>query len=152
MKYLTLLIIFLLLAGCSTGIIVHDERRAAELVVDFLTGIKSAEGTRLSYEWTDDKYKEEVTPGEFLRIVSSIREKNQGADIRLNGYGIFGPVEKIIVYASSDARKGKMYFKFTLTGTKSRDYYLLKLDISDSDFGKKETYKEYRKSILVQGV
>jgi hypothetical protein len=127
MKYLTQLLFLLLLAGCSTGIIVHDEDRAAELVVDFLTGIKSVEGTRLSYEWTDDKYKEEVTPGEFLRIV-------------------------FIVYASSDASKGKMYFKFTLAGTKSKDYYLLKLDIADSGFSKKGTYKEYRKSIFVQGV
>ena len=152
MKYTTLLLCLLLSAGCSTGIIVHDEDRAAELVVDFLTGIKSAEGTRLSYEWTDEKYKEKVTPGEFLRIVSSIREKNQGADIRLDGYGRFGPAETIIVYASSDARKDRMYFKFTLTGTKSRDYYLLQLDIADSNFDKQGIYKEYRKSILVQGV
>ena len=152
MKYFTLLLFLLLLAGCSTGIIVHDEDRAAELIVDFLTGIKSVDGIRLSYEWTDDRYKEEVTPDEFLRIASSIRDKNQGADIRLDGYGIFGPVETIIVYASSDASKDKMYFKFTLAGTKSKDYYLLKLDIADSEFSKKGIYKEYRKSILVQGV
>lgn len=152
MQYFKLFLLLLLLAGCSTGIIVHDQDRAAELIVDFLTGLKSVEGSRLSYEWTDDRYKEEVTPGEFLRIVSSIRSKNSGADIRLDGYEVFGPVETIIVYASSEVSKSKMYFKFTLAGTKSKDYYLLKLDIADSEFSKEGIYKEYGKLISVQGV
>jgi hypothetical protein len=148
----TLFLFLLLLAGCSTGIVVHDEVRAAELIVDFLTGFKSVKGTQLSYEWTDDKYKEEVSPSEFSRIVASIRDKNQGADIRLNGYEIFGPVETIVVYASSDVSAGKMYFRFVLAGTRSKDYYLLKLDIANSEFSKKGIYNEYGNSILVQGV
>ena len=152
MRSSVLYLFLLLLAGCSTDIIVHDQDRAAELIVDFLTGFKSVEGTRLSYEWTDDKYKEEVPASEFSRIVSSVRKRNQGADIQINGYEIFGPVETIIVYASSDASKGKMYFRFILVGTKSRDYYLLKLNIANAEFSKKGIYNEYGKSILVQGV
>jgi hypothetical protein len=147
-----LYLFFLLVIGCSTGIVVHDETRAAELIVDFLSGFKSDKGKKLSYEWTDDRFKEEVSLGEFSRIVSSIRSKNQGAEIRLVGYEIFGPVETIIVYASSEVNEAKMYFRFILVGTKSKDYYLLNLDINDSEFSKKGIYKEYEQSILVKGV
>jgi len=152
MRNSTLYLFFLLVIGCSTGIVVHDEIRAAELIVDFLSGFKSDKGKKLSYEWTDDRFKEEVSLGEFSRIVSSIRSKNQGAEIRLVGYEIFGPVETIIVYASSEVTEGKMYFRFNLVGTKSKDYYLLNLDINDSEFSKKGIYKEYEQSILVKGV
>lgn len=152
MRNSTLYLFFLLVIGCSTGIVVHDETRAAELIVDFLSGLKSDKGKKLSYEWTDDRFKEEVSLGEFSRIVSSIRSKNQGAEIRLIGYEIFGPVETIIVYASSEVTEGKMYFRFILVGTKSKDYYLLNLDINDSEFSKKGIYKEYEQSILVKGV
>lgn len=152
MRNSTLFLFFLLVIGCSTGIVVHDETRAAELIVDFLSGFKSDKGKKLSYEWTDDRFKEEVSLGEFSRIVSSIRSKNLGAEIRLVGYEIFGPVETIIVYASSEVTEGKMYFRFILVGTKSKDYYLLNLDINDSEFSKKGIYKEYEQSILVKGV
>jgi hypothetical protein len=152
MRNSTLYLFFLLVIGCSTGIVVHDETRAAELIVDFLSGFKSDKGKKLSYEWTDDRFKEEVSLGEFSRIVSSIRSKNQGAEIRLVGYEIFGPVETIIVYASSEVTEGKMYFRFILVGTKSKDYYLLNLDINDSEFSKKGIYKEYEQSVLVKGV
>jgi len=152
MRNSTQYLLFLLVIGCSTGIVVHDETRAAELIVDFLSGFKSDKGKKLSYEWTDDSFKEEVSLGEFSRIVSSIRSKNQGAEIRLVGYEIFGPVETIIVYASSEVTEGKMYFRFILLGTKSKDYYLLNLDINDSEYSKKGIYKEYEQSILVKGV
>jgi hypothetical protein len=152
MRNSTLYLFLLLILGCSTGIIVHDENRAAELIVDFLSGIKSDKGKQLSYEWTDDRFKEEVSISEFSRIVSSIRNKNQGADIRLVGYEISGSVETIIVYASSEVSEGKMYFRFILVGTKFKDYYLLNLDINDSEFSKEGIYKEYGQSILIQGV
>jgi hypothetical protein len=152
MRNSTLYLFLLLVVGCSTGIIVHDENRAAELIVDFLSGIKSDKGKQLSYEWTDDRFKEEVSFSEFSRIVSSIRNKNQGADIRLVGYEIFGPVETINVYASSETSEGKIFFRFILVGTKSKDYYLLNLDINDSEFSKEGIYKEYGQSIFIQGV
>ena len=152
MRSSTLYLFLLLVMGCSTGIIVHDENRAAELIVDFLTGIKSDKGKRLSYEWTDDKFKEEVSLSEFSRIVASIRNRNQGADIRIVGYEIFGPVETIVVYANSEVSEGKMYFRFILVGTKTKDYYLLNLNISDSAFSKEGIYKEYGQSILIQDV
>ncbi|MBT8084968.1 MAG: hypothetical protein KJN72_07075, partial [Woeseia sp.] len=126
--------------------------RAAELIVDFLSGFKSDKGKKLSYEWTDDGFKQEVSINEFYRIVSFIRNKNQAAEIRLVGYEIFGPVETIIVYANSEVGEGEMYFRFILVGTKSKDYYLLNLDINDTEFSKKGIYKEYKQSILIQGV
>ncbi len=61
-------------------------------------------------------------------------------------------METIIVYASSEVSEGKMYFRFILVGTKSKDYYLLNLDINDSEFSKEGIYKEYGQSILIQGV
>ena len=130
----------------------HDEIRAAELVVDFLSGFKSAEAALKSYEWTDELYKEEVSLAEFSRTVAFVRDKNQGADIRLDGYEVFGPVETMIVYASSEISEGKMHFRLILTGSKSKDYYLLKLDIADTEFGKKGIYRDYAKPILVLGI
>jgi hypothetical protein len=142
----------LLLLGCSTGIVVHDEIRAAELIVDFLSGFKSDTGKQLAYEWTDDKFKEEVSPTEFSLIVASIRNKNQGADIRLVGYEIFGAVDTIIVYATSEVDEQNTYFRFILVGTRAKDYYLLKLDVKDSEYGKKGVYREYERPILIHGV
>jgi hypothetical protein len=152
MKNSALFLFLLLVAGCSTGIVVHDEVRAAELIIDFLSGFKSDKGKQLSYEWTDDKFKEEVSPGEFSSIVASIRNRNQGADIRLVGYEIFGAVETIIVYAISEVSEERIFFRFILVGTKSRDYYLLKLDVNDSEYRKEGVYNEYDRSILVQGL
>ena len=86
MRIFTLGLFLLLLSGCSTGVVVHDQDRAAELVVDCLTAFKSDDGIKLSYAWTDDKYKVAVSADEFARIVSTIRSKNQGADIHLDGF------------------------------------------------------------------
>jgi len=152
LKGFTLLLFVLSMVGCNTGIIVHDQIRAAELIVDFLSGLKSDEGSQLSYEWTDDEFKKEVSQSEFSRIVASIREQNQGADIRVLGYEVFGPVETIFIYANSEVDEGTMYFRFILVGTKSKDYYLLTLDTSDSEFAKKGIYSEYEQSIIIQGV
>jgi len=152
MKSFALHLVLLLIVGCSIGVTVHDEDRAAELIVDFLSAFKSDKDIHLSYEWTDDRFKEEVSFSEFSRIVSSIRIRNQGADIRLIGYEIFGSEEVIFVYASSDVSDGKMYFKFALVGTKYKDYYLLNLSVNDSGFDKKGIYKDYGKSIAIQGV
>lgn len=152
MKNFFLPLILLLLVGCSIGITVHDEDRAAELIVDFLSALKSSEGIHLSYDWTDNKYKEEVSFDEFSQIVASIRSKNQGADIRVTGYETFGAKEAIVVYANSDISAGKMYFRFGLVGTRPKDYYLLNLNINDSEFDKTGIYKDYGQSIVIQGV
>jgi len=152
MRIFTSSLFFLLLVGCNIGITVHDEDRAAELVTDCLTAFKSNEGIRLAYEWTDDRFKEEVPFSEFFKTVSSIRNKNQGADIRLVGYEIIRSRESIIVYATSEIGEEKMHFKFILAGTKHKDYYLLNLSTNDSGFNKNEIYKEYRQSIVVKGV
>ena len=85
-------------------------------------------------------------------MVASIRNQNQGADIRLAGYEIIRSREAIIVYADSKLSEEKMYFKFILSGTKHKDYYLLDLRFNDSGFNKKGVYKEYRQSIVVKGV
>ena len=152
MRNYTLFLFLLLIAGCNTGIIVHDQSRAAELIVDFLSGFKSEEGRQLSYDWTDDGFKEGVSLAEFSRMVYSIRQQNQGADIGLLGYEVFGPVETMIVYASSQVGAGNMYFRFILVGTKTKDYYLLSLDTSVSEFVKKGIYSEYEQAIIIQGV
>ncbi len=89
---------------------------------------------------------------EFSKIVASIRNKNQGADIRLVGYEIIRSKEAIIVYANSKISEEKMHFKFILAGTKHKDYYLLNLSTNDSGFNKNGIYKEYRQSIVVKGV
>ncbi len=152
MKTFALTLFLLLAAGCSTGIIVHDEVRAAELIVDFLTGIKSEEGMKLSYAWTDDRFKQEISEADFSRIVYRLRRINQGAEIQLVGYEVFGPVELINIYASSKQSDGIMYFRFVLTGSKSKDYYLLKFDIDDSQHSPGGIYNEFRQPVSVDGV
>ena len=152
MRRCTLFLFLLLIVGCNSGIIVHDQSRAAELIVDFLSGFKSDEGRQLSYDWTDDEFKEGVSLSEFSRMVFSIRKQNQRADIRVVGYEVFGPVGTIFVYANSEVDEGKTYFRFILVGTKTKDYYLLNLDTSDSEFAKKGVYSEYEQSIIIQGV
>lgn len=147
-----MLALLALLAGCDSGIIVHDAARAAELIVDCLTSFKSQQGIQLAYDWTDDRFKEDVSLDEFSQLVASLRDVNQGAKIQLAGYETFGPREVIVVYARSQVDDDKVYFKFTLVGTRPRDYYLLDLNISDSDFDKIGFYREYRQSIVVEGV
>jgi hypothetical protein len=152
MKRFALQLLLLLLVGCSIGITVHDEDRAAELIVDFLSALKSEEGMHLSYAWTDDQFKEEVSFAEFARIVSSLRQKNQAADIRLGGYETFGTREEIVIYAVSETADGKLFFKFILVGTKIKDYYLLDLNINDIEFDKKGIYRDFAQSIVIKGV
>ncbi len=152
MRHFTLILFLLLLTGCDTGIVVHDQDRAAELVVDFLSGFKSDNGVELSYAWTDDKFKEKVSADEFARIVSSIRSKNQGADIMLDGFEFFGPVEAITLHASSLSSTGKIWFKFMLVGSRAKDYYLLDFKTGDTEFAKERAYREYAEPIIVQGV
>jgi hypothetical protein len=147
-----LTLIVLLAQGCSSGIVVHDQNRAAELIVDFLSSLKSAEGIQLAYAWTDDRYKQEISAGEFARIVARIRNLNRGAEIRLTGYETFGPVELLNIYATSGAGEARLYFRFVLFGSRSSDYYLLNLDVNDSEFGNEGTYRAYQKSITVSGV
>jgi len=152
MKKLALAQLLFLIIGCSSGVIVHDQTRAAELIVDFLTSLKSDSGIKLAYAWTDDRYKEEVSFTEFTHVVSSIRNRILGADIHLVGYEVFGPKEVIVVYANSEASEGKIHFKFSLVGTKTKDYYLINLSTSDSEFRKIGIYREYDPSIIIQGV
>ena len=93
MRICALTLLLMLVQGCNTGVVVHDQTRAAELIVDFLSSLKSVEGIELAYAWTDDRYKQETTAAEFTRIVARIRNLNQGAEIRLTGYETIGPVE-----------------------------------------------------------
>jgi len=149
---LTVILILLLAAGCSTGIVVHNEARAAELIIDFLTALKSTEGIEQAYAWTDDRFKQEISADEFRRIVARLRNQNLGAEIRLNGYEVFGPVELFNVYASSSPEQGKLYFRFVLTGSNATDYYLLKLDVSESGFSREGTYRAYRDALSIDGL
>ena len=152
MKKALTVIIILLLAGCSSGVIVHDHIRAAELVVDFLSSLKSEADKKLAYEWTDDKYKQEVSFAEFNRIVAEIRSKIRGADVNLTGFEVFGSKETLNIYASSDADEGKIFFKFSLVGSKSNDYYLIDLITNDTEFDKNGIHREFGESITIQGI
>jgi hypothetical protein len=152
MKIFALTLLLLLAQGCNTGIVVHDQTRAAELIVDFLSSLKSAEGIQLAYAWTDDRYKQDTSAAKFRRIVARIHNLNQGAEIRLTGYETVGPVEILNIYASSNAGAGKLYFRFVLFGSKSSDYYLLNLDVSDSKFSHEGIYRAFPKSIPVSSV
>jgi len=152
MKVRTLILILILAQGCDTGIVVHDQKRAADLVIDFLSSLKSAEGIELAYAWTDDRYKQEISATEFVRIVARIRNLNQRAKIHLDGYETFGPVELLNIYASSSTDEGQLYFRFVLSGSKSSDYYLLNLDVSDTVFSPEGTYRTFTDAISVDGV
>lgn len=152
MRLLALALLMLSLSGCSTGIIVHDQVRAAELIVDFLSSLKSAPGIALAYDWTGDKYQEAVSFNEFSRMVSSIRQRNRGADIELIGYEVFGAKESMIVYAHSAGDAGETFFKFALFGSKTRDYHLVGLNTSNTVFSKSGIYRKYGRTIIVRGV
>lgn len=146
------LVTVLLFVGCSSGVIVHDQTRAAELIVDFLTSFSSKEGVKLAYDWTDDQYKTDVSFSEFSQMVSAVRNYNLGAPIRLSGYEVFGAKETMVVYANSQTTEGPLFFKFSLVGTKERDYYLLDFETRTSGFEKNGIYREYGNSIVIKGV
>ena len=152
MNKFRLLLAVLFLAGCSIGITVHDESRAAELVVDFLSSIKTASGIKTAYEWADDRFQGAVSFEEFSQSISFLRSKNSGADIRLTGFETFGAKEVIIVYADSQAATGSVHLKLTLAGTKHKDYRLIDYAISDIEFPRGGNYKKYGKSIVVRDV
>ena len=123
-----------------------------ELVIDFLSGFKTEAGRKLAYDWTDDRYKQEMSFSEFKKMVFFIRDKNSRADIMLVGFEIFGPKEIMNIYAHSEADENKTYFRFTLVGTKAKDYNLIEMNVTDSEPEKKGIYREYGFSIVVEGV
>ena len=150
MRRWILILMLTLSAGCDSGVVVHDSDRAAALLVDFLTALKSEEGKRQAYAWSDDRFKEAISAAEFERMVASIRSKNRGAAIHLTGYEVFGPVELLNVYARSTALQDRLYFRFILFGSKSRDYYLLQLDVKESGFEKEGRFAAYPDLISVE--
>ncbi len=151
-KRLRYLLIVLLMLGCDPGVTVHDQIRASELVVDFLSSLQSPEGLRLAYEWTDDGFKEKMTFDEFVDWMSSVRERNARADVRLVAFEVFGPVDRINVYASSVGRLEKLYFRFTLVGNKVLDYYLLELRVDDNEQRGNGIYRKYEQPVTVPKV
>ena len=152
MRTFALAFLLFVTAGCSIGVTVHDEDRASELIVDFLSSLKTDQGIQLAYDWTDDRFKKEVSPDKFAQIVSTIRQKNSGTDIRLVGYETFGAEEAITVYAFSENSQGKLYFKFTLVGTKHKDYNLLNFGLNDVGFETKGVYRDYGNTVIIHGV
>ena len=146
------LIVVLALSGCSAGITTHDEVRAAELIVDFLSSLQTERGLQIAYDWTDDAYKAEVPFAEFTRVISSIRTKNSGAEVRLGGYETFGSKEMIVIYADSATDNGQLHFKFSLAGTKHKDYYLRYLSVNDEDYAKNGIYRDFKESVIVRGL
>ena len=139
-------------AGCSAGITTHDKARAAELIVDFLSSLKTEQGIHTAYEWADDSFKQETSLGEFTQKIFAMRSKNSGADIRLVGYETFGSKETMVVYAISEKDDEKLHFKFSLVGTKHKDYYLLDFSIKDDEFSKDGIYINYDSPIVIQDV
>ena len=153
-KWWVLLPLALMLSACDPDIIVHDETRAAELIVDFLDALKSPEGIELAYAWTDDRYKETTSRAEFGRLVAEVRRRNAGADIALTGFEVFGPVETMAIYARSmGADQVPVYFRFILSGSKTHDYYLLQWHADESAFKTEGIYHDYpAPQVVVAGV
>lgn len=151
-KKIAAVLLVMSLPGCSSGITTHDEARAAELVVDFLSSLQTEEGVQAAYDWTDDAYKAEVPVVEFIRIIAELRAKNSGAGVRLIGYETFGSKEMIVVYAESETSDGRLYLKFSLAGTKHKDYYLRYLDVNQQGYGKNGVYLDFREQVVVEGV
>lgn len=145
-------LLVLLLQGCNTGIVTHDQTRAAELMVDFLSSLKSEDGIKLAYAWTDDRYKEDVSAADFRRKIARMRNLNQGANIELAGYETIGPVETFIVYASSAPEAGNLFYRFVLSGSRTLDYYLLNFEVKEAPFKPKGIYQAYEEGIGVDGV
>ena len=151
-RRLRFLLIALLVLGCDPGVTVHDQVRASQLVVDFLTSLRTPEGLRLAYEWTDDRFKENMSFDEFSGWMRSVRERNAGADVQLVAFEVFGPVDRINVYANSIDRLEKTYFRFDLVGNKVLDYYLLDLRVGDSEQRQDGIYRKYERPVVVPDV
>lgn len=151
-RHLRYLLFALLLLGCDPGITVHDQVRAGELVVDFLSSLDSPEGLRLAYDWTDDRFKQDMTFEEFVRWIAFVRERNAGADVHLVAFEVFGPVDRINVYAHSAGKLDKLYFRFDLVGNKVRDYYLLELRVDEAEQRQDGIYRKYEQPVVVPDV
>ena len=147
-----LVLLGLLLAGCTTGVITHDQTRAGRLIIDFLESLKSEEGIERAYAWTDDHYKEEVSASEFRRKIARLRNLNQGAPIELAGFETLGPVNVFVIYAQSSPPEGNLYFRFVLRGSKSDDYYLLAFTIDDTPFEKQGFYQDYEEEVAIENI
>ena len=76
-RFMIFVLLVLLVQGCDTGVVTHDQTRAAELMGDFLSSLKSEEGIKLAYDWTDDRYKKDVSATDFRRKVARMRNLNQ---------------------------------------------------------------------------
>ena len=144
--------LLILVSGCSTGVIVHDQIRAGQLVIDFLNALKTDEGIELAYEWTDDRYKEQVSRAQFVRMIANLRVRNERADILLQGFETYGPVELITLFAMSKPERGDLYLRFDLYGTKTKDYYLLQFVSADTPFEHEGVYQDYNERIEISGV
>ena len=152
LKACALVALLLLAAGCDSGVVVHDEARARELVIDFLEALKTDEGLELAYDWTDDRYKKEVSREQFVRQMANLRMRNDRSQILLTGFEVYGPVELITLYASSEPAEGNLYLKFDLYGSKTLDYYLLKFTPADAPFEHSGVYRDYTERIEISGV
>ncbi len=151
-KRLRFLLLLVLLPGCDPGVIVHDQVRASELVVDFLSSLQTPEGLRLAYDWTDDRFQQKMAFDEFVSWMAAVRERNARADVRLVAFEVFGPVDRINVYASSIGKLDPLYFRFTLVGDKVQDYYLLELRVDDSEQRQDGIYRKYERPVTVPSV
>jgi hypothetical protein len=152
MRRFAIVLVGFFIIGCSIGFTVHDEDRAADLVVEFLNNFKTNSGIQSAYDWTDEKFKERVSFQGFTQMVKSIQAESKGADIHLIGYETFGTEEIFQIYATSENSDRKLHFRFALVGTKSKDYRLYNMSFNDKEFEKKGIYKEYAKSNIIGGV
>ncbi len=89
---------------------------------------------------------------EFVSWMAAVRERNARADVRLVAFEVFGPVDRINVYASSIGKLDPLYFRFTLVGDKVQDYYLLELRVDDSEQRQDGIYRKYEQPVTVPSV
>ena len=152
MRYIMWMVLLVFVSGCSVSFTTHDEDRAAQLVEKLLNDIQSSNGIKSAYEWTHEKFKETVSPDDFNKVVSNIRDFNSGAIIRIVGYETIGTEEFILIHAISDKGDKKIYYRFTLLGTKFKDYGLLNINLRDHPFQVRGLYKEFGKPLEVSGL
>ena len=149
-KYL--LVIILLLSGCSVNLTVHDEDRAAQLVEKFLMDIQTTNGANVAYEWTNEQFKKSVPRDRFDELINKVRQFNSGAVIKIVGYETLGTEEVIIIYGISKKERNNVFYRFTLLGTKTKDYSLLNINLRDTEHKKGGLYREFAKPVEVLGV
>lgn len=152
MRYIMWMVLLVFVGGCSISFTTHDEDRAAQLVEKLLNDIQSNNGIKSAYEWTHVKFKETVSFDDFNKVVSNIRDFNSGAIIRIVGYETIGTEEFILIHANSEKGNQKIYYRFTLLGTKLKDYSLLNINLRDQKFQIRGLYKEFGNPLEVSGV